>query len=611
MGADSRPVSRRLEELVVAARTLAGGLAGEVPGQDEADRDRLEDAAARLRRSVIGPLERASAVPQASAEVGTERAPTVRGDGEPARSPRERLWELAREATVLRTEPGASNELLEATAALQDLAYRFALAADPESARSRLAELRAIQAELPRAVRAARNGPYLVTNAERLVSWLGVPLASLPQMALCRCGASALKPFCDGSHSEIGFTDEKDPERVLDRRDTYVGQQATIFDNRGTCAHSGFCSDRLRIVFRPDQEPFVAPSGGRMDEIIAAVRACPSGALSFALGGHEAREQVDQEREQAIEVSKDGPYRVTGGLPLEDPDGNPEPRNEGASLEHYSLCRCGHSRNKPFCSGRHWQLGFRDPVPDPEQEPTLFEWAGGFPALTRMTRLFYGKYVPQDPLLSPLFANMSPDHPERVAAWLGEVFGGPKAYSEGYGGYERMVSQHLGKALREEQRARWVELLSKSAEDAQLPADPEWRAAFVAYLEWGSRIGLENSQPGAHPPPHMPVPRWWWVCDATPSRRVSALAAEEPEQQVDLPGPDEPVSFEQHIKPLFRERDRQSMRFAFDLWLHADVGEHADSILDRLRAGTMPCDGAWSAEKIEAFERWVDSGKAA
>ena len=465
MGADSRPVSHRLEELVADARGLAGDLAGGTPGQEEADRDLLGDAADRLRRSVIGPLERASAAPEA----GTERAPTGHGDGEPARSLRERLWELAREATVLRTEPGASNELLEATAALQDLAYRFALAADPESARSRLDELRAIQANLPAGIRAARNGPYLVTNAERFVSWLGVPLPSLPQMALCRCGASALKPFCDGAHAEVAFTDEKDPERVVDRRDTYVGQQVTIFDNRGTCAHSGFCSDRLRTVFRPDQEPFVAPSGGRMDEIIAAVRACPSGALSFALGSHEAREQVDQEREPAIEVSKDGPYRVTGGLPLEDADGNPEPRNEGASLEHYSLCRCGHSRNKPFCSGRHWQVGFRDPVPDPEQEPTLFEWAGGLPALTRMTRIFYGKYVPQDPLLAPLFANMSPDHPERVAAWLGEVFGGPKAYSEAYGGYERMVSQHLGKALREEQRARWVELLMQVRRRREAP----------------------------------------------------------------------------------------------------------------------------------------------
>jgi truncated hemoglobin YjbI len=247
-----------------------------------------------------------------------------------------------------------------------------------------------------------------------------------------------------------------------------------------------------------------------------------------------------------------------------------------------------------------------------EPVPTLFEWAGGTPALRRMTTIFYGKYVPEDPLLGPLFADMAPDHPERVAAWLGEVFGGPPSYSERYGGYDRMVSRHVGRGLREKQRARWVQLLCKSADDAQLPTDPEWRAAFVAYLEWGSRIALENSQPGAHPPPHMPVPRWWWVADATPGSRVSALA--EPtrhEQEADLPGPDEQVSFAQHIKPLFREGDRRSMRFAFDLWSHEDVAGHAGAILDRLRAGTMPCDGAWPEDRVAVFERWIDSGKAA
>jgi truncated hemoglobin YjbI len=257
-------------------------------------------------------------------------------------------------------------------------------------------------------------------------------------------------------------------------------------------------------------------------------------------------------------------------------------------------------------------LESRDPVPEPDQEPTLFEWAGGLPALTKMTRIFYGKHVPEDPLLAPLFADMAPDHPERVAAWLGEVFGGPKAYSDRYGGYERMVSRHLGKALSEEQRARWVELLCKSADDAGLPADPEWRAAFVAYLEWGSRIALENSQPGAQPPPHMPVPRWWWVCDATPGSRVSALAGtgeEPPEQPLELPGSGEPVGFERHVKPLFRQVDRQSMRFAFDLWSYEDVAVHADAILGRLRAGSMPCDGAWPEESVEVFTRWIDSGK--
>jgi truncated hemoglobin YjbI len=247
----------------------------------------------------------------------------------------------------------------------------------------------------------------------------------------------------------------------------------------------------------------------------------------------------------------------------------------------------------------------------PDTEPTLVEWAGGYPALLRMTTIFYGRYVPEDPLLGPLFADMAPDHPERVAAWLCEVFGGPKLYTERYGGYDRMVSRHLGRELREEQRARWVQLLSKSADDAELPADPEWRAAFVAYLEWGSRIALENSQPGAHPPPQMPVPRWWWVCDATPGSRASALPSAESAEPAALPGPDEPVSFEQHIQPLFREVDRKSMRFAFDLWSHEDVTGNAQAILERLQAGTMPCDGAWPREKVAVFERWLESGKPA
>jgi truncated hemoglobin YjbI len=249
--------------------------------------------------------------------------------------------------------------------------------------------------------------------------------------------------------------------------------------------------------------------------------------------------------------------------------------------------------------------------PRPDDVPTLFEWAGGAPALLRLTKIFYEKYVPDDPLLGPLFANMAPDHPERVAAWLGEVFGGPKAYTERFGGYERMVSRHLGRALTEEQRARWVQLLSRSTDEAGLPADPEWRAAFVSYLEWGSRIALENSQPGARPPSHMPVPRWWWVCDATPGARVSAAAPAETAEPVVLPGRDEAVSFEQHVKPLFREVDRQSMRFAFDLWSHDDVARHADAILERLQAGTMPCDGAWPVEKVEILQRWVESGKPA
>jgi len=71
-----------------------------------------------------------------------------------------------------------------------------------------------------------------------------------------------------------------------------------------------------------------------------------------------------------------------------------------------------------------------------------------------------------------------------------------------------------------------------------------------------------------------------------------------------------PVSFEAQVKPLFRERDRESMEFAFDLWSHDDVSEYADAILGRLQEGTMPCDGAWPRAQVDLFESWVSSGKA-
>ena len=611
-GRRSKAISRRADSLARAvssaegttrsARRLVGLFDGARAALDQAGDGEI---AARLLESVARPL--------AEAVTGRRlRGRNRRDGGADAAGLHRELWPLARDATkVLAEWRGVAEQrtlLMEAVAALQDLSLG---ASSDEEREVRLATLRELQATLSQEIRCAHNGPYLVTNAQTVRNWLGEQIAVAPETALCRCGQSAIKPICDGACATSGFTDKKDPKRVADRRDTYDGVQLTVYDNRGICQHSGFCTDRLNTVFHTEGT-FVTPSGGRMDDIIRAVRDCPSGALSYAMGGVEARDQVDWEgaREPAIEVSKDGPYRITGGIPLTDAGGEPVKRAEGASLEHYALCRCGHSQNKPFCSGMHWYIDFKDPVPDPDETPTLFEWCGGLPALTRMTRIFYEKHVPEDPLLAPLFANMSPDHPVRVARWLGEVFGGPKLYSETYGDYDRMISQHLGKALTEEMRARWVQLISLSAQEAGLPADPEFQAAFRSYLEWGSRLALENSQPGAKPPAHMPVPRWWWACDATPGSRVSALDADEQtgETAVMLPTPDETVSYEQNIKPLFRERDHNSMKFAFDLWSYDDVRAHAQAILGRLKAGTMPCDGAWPADWVDAFDRWTKTG---
>jgi hemoglobin len=141
--------------------------------------------------------------------------------------------------------------------------------------------------------------------------------------------------------------------------------------------------------------------------------------------------------------------------------------------------------------------------------PTLYEWAGGSEALNRLTEAFYAK-VAKDDLIGPLFAGMDPRHPRHVAVWLAEVFGGPAEYTEGHGGYPHMLGKHLGLAITEPQRRRWVNLIQDAADEVGLPDDPEFRAAFVGYLEWGTRLAKHNSQPGAEVVEQAPVPHWGW-----------------------------------------------------------------------------------------------------
>ena len=141
--------------------------------------------------------------------------------------------------------------------------------------------------------------------------------------------------------------------------------------------------------------------------------------------------------------------------------------------------------------------------------PTLYEWAGGKRAFDRLTEAFYER-ARADELLAPLFAGMPADHPRNVATWLAEVFGGPPDYTDRHGGYPHMLGKHKDLAITEAQRFRWVSLIALAADDAELPSDPEFRSAFLAYIEWGTRLALANSQPGADPPPKAPVPRWGW-----------------------------------------------------------------------------------------------------
>jgi hemoglobin len=141
----------------------------------------------------------------------------------------------------------------------------------------------------------------------------------------------------------------------------------------------------------------------------------------------------------------------------------------------------------------------------------MYEWAGGIEALERLTKTFYDAILSEpDPILEPVFRGMDREHPKHVAAWLGETFGGPASYTHDHGGYEHMVAKHRDLGLTEEQRRRWISRMAATADEVGLPTDPDFRAAFVAYLEWGTRIAVINSQPDAAVIEHAPVPLWGW-----------------------------------------------------------------------------------------------------
>jgi hemoglobin len=146
----------------------------------------------------------------------------------------------------------------------------------------------------------------------------------------------------------------------------------------------------------------------------------------------------------------------------------------------------------------------------PKAIPTLAEWAGGLDRMGALTKRFYEKVL-QDAVLAPVFAGMDPHHAEHVAAFITEVFGGPQAYSAAGGSHARMIGRHLGKHLTEDLRKRWISLMLDTADEVGMPSDPEFRAAFVGYLEWGTRLAVLNSQDAVAPPREdAPMPQWNW-----------------------------------------------------------------------------------------------------
>lgn len=196
------------------------------------------------------------------------------------------------------------------------------------------------------------GGPLVALRLPVLNNPVGRPLDAQPVMALCRCGASKNKPFCDGSHNEIGFDSTPNPDLSKDEVLVYEGKEITIHYNRLLCSHAAECGKRQKAAFDSSRKPWIVPDNASVEGIKEVVKACPSGALRYSLPGGEP--QHDQSELEGIVIEKDGPYRVCG-VPLAGPR-----LAKGAHPQKYVLCRCGASSNKPYCDGSHYDVGWRE-----------------------------------------------------------------------------------------------------------------------------------------------------------------------------------------------------------------------------------------------------------
>ena len=171
---------------------------------------------------------------------------------------------------------------------------------------------------------------------------------------LCRCGGSGSKPFCDGTHLSNGFSSENQSDRRRDHRDDYEGDGIVVHDNRHACSHAEECIHGAPDVFHRMHRPWITADRGDADATAEVIRRCPSGALSYA---REGAEWSAIDRPPRVRVMPGGPYRVEGNVELAVDD---DVWAEGVGREHFALCRCGGSLNKPFCDGTHWRNGFAE-----------------------------------------------------------------------------------------------------------------------------------------------------------------------------------------------------------------------------------------------------------
>jgi hemoglobin len=149
--------------------------------------------------------------------------------------------------------------------------------------------------------------------------------------------------------------------------------------------------------------------------------------------------------------------------------------------------------------------------------PTLFEFAGGEDGLHRLEARFYA-LVLADPVLQPLFGEGNPHHVDTLTAFTAESFGGPTRFSDELGGFDHLIEVHRGLRITETQRRRFVDLYRRALDDTDMPADPQFRAAVLEHVEFGTQVAMQNSNAANDVELHplREVPRWTWAGDDEP-----------------------------------------------------------------------------------------------
>lgn len=219
---------------------------------------------------------------------------------------------------------------------------------------------------MPR-IEITENGPINVVGPVRLVrrrevrdeagaavAWQDVQeLPSTQDAWLCRCGRSADKPFCDGSHKQGFHSDDQCPAAYEEDAKDLGGVGLRISDDRKICVHAEFCFSKTANVWK--QAKLTADEDIKTT-LVSMIQRCPSGALTLRFDG----EDVDYEAttEPTVAVTDNGPLWVIGGIPIVLSDGTElERRNR------VTLCRCGQSATKPLCDGAHQKAEFTDAAP--------------------------------------------------------------------------------------------------------------------------------------------------------------------------------------------------------------------------------------------------------